>query len=323
MRGAGDRGAEVQRTGRGLRSAAGQHHEREEANGMVQGKPSRTALGVALHRAAHQLVDQPPLAFADPLAVTIFGADGEGVVRRWLARPRAGAGYMRAQMVARSRFVEDALREGVSAGVRQYVLLGAGLDTFGHRNPYEAAGLRVFEVDHPATQVWKRAMFAGAGLTPPESLTFVPLNFERERLADGLARAGLRFEEAALFAWLGVVPYLTLDAIDATLRFIAGRAPGTGVIFDYGESPETLHPAWRGAYEAAAARVASAGEPWITFFDPADLARRLHALGFAETRDLDADAINRRYFEGRGDGLRLPRHAHLMQATVGADESRR
>ena len=285
---------------------------------MEQGKPSRTALSVALHRAAHQLVDEPPLVFTDPLAVRIFGPDGEAVVRRWLAQPRPGAGYVRAQMVARSRFGEDALADGVAAGLRQYVLLGAGLDTFGHRNPHEALGLRVFEIDHPATQAWKRGMFASAGLMAPESLTFVPLNFEHERLADGLARAGFHFEEPALFAWLGVVPYLTLDAIDATLHFIAGLAPGTSVIFDYGEPPETLPPAWREVYHNAASRVASAGEPWITFFHPAELAQRLHALGFGDMRDADGSEMNTRYFAGRGDGLRVSPRVHLMRAMVGS-----
>jgi methyltransferase (TIGR00027 family) len=246
-----------------------------------------------------------------------LGADGDAVVRRWLARAQPWQRYMRAQMVVRSRYVEDALRMGVAAGLRQYVLLGAGLDTFAYRNPYESAELHVYEVDHPATQAWKRQLFAAAGLTPPASLRFVPVDLERDVLDAALSRGDFRCEQPTLFAWLGVVPYLTPWAIEATLRVIVGLAPGSGVIFDYGEPPGALPPLWRGAYDAAAARVAALGEPWITFFEPADLARQLHALGFAEVHDLDGSEINGRYFAQRGDGLRASPRSHLVYAAVG------
>jgi methyltransferase (TIGR00027 family) len=196
------------------------------------GKPSRTALGVALLRAAHQLVDDPPLVFEDPLAVAIFGADGESFVRRYLARGGPGQRYMRALMVSRSRFVEDKLREQVERGLRQYVLLGAGLDTFAYRNPYAPLGLRVFEIDHPATQAWKRQTLSAAGISIPPSLAFAPVDFEHDTIEHGLQRAGFRLDMPALFAWLGVVPYLTLEAIAGTLCFISGLAPGTTVIFE-------------------------------------------------------------------------------------------
>jgi methyltransferase (TIGR00027 family) len=218
-------------------------------------------------------------------------------------------------MVARSRFVEDELQARVERGVRQYILLGAGLDTFAYRNPYESLGLCVFEVDHPATQAWKRQVLADAGLTPPPALTFAPLDFEHDTLAAGLQRAGFRGGEPALFAWMGVVPYLTLDAITATLRYIAGLAPTTSVVFDYGEPPSAFSPVHRAMFERAAQRVAALGEPWITFFAPADLDHLLRELGFSDVLDLDPDAINRRYFDGRRDGLRVGPRVHLACAT--------
>jgi methyltransferase (TIGR00027 family) len=276
---------------------------------------SRTALGVALHRAAHQLVDDAPLVFTDPLAVRIFGVEGEQVVRRSLAQPRPERRLIRSLVVARSRFVEDELQARVERGVRQYVLLGAGLDTFAYRNPYASLGLHIFEVDHPATQAWKRHMLAAAGLTLPPELTFAPLDFEHDTLQAGLQRAGFRRDEPALFAWLGVVPYLTVDAITATLRYIAGLAPTTSVVFDYGEPPSALSLLHRAAFESAARRVASLGEPWITFFDPADLERLLQDVGFSDVADLDPVATNHRYFDGRRDGLRIATRTHLVCAT--------
>ena len=281
---------------------------------LEAGKPSRTALGAALHRAAHQLVDDPPLVFEDPLAVAIFGADGESFMRRYLARGRPGQRYMRAAMVARSRFVEDELRAQVERGLRQYVLLGAGLDTFAYRNPYESLGLRVFEIDHPATQAWKRQTLSAASISIPPSLTFAPVDFEHDTLRDGLQRAGFRLDASALFAWLGVVPYLSDEAIAGTLRFIAGLAPGTTVLFDYGEPPDAFSPLERTFFEAAANRVASLGEPWISFFEPVDLVPRLRELGFSDVQDLNATAINQRYFAGRYDGLRVGPRGHLMRA---------
>jgi methyltransferase (TIGR00027 family) len=282
---------------------------------MDTDKASRTALGVALHRAAHQLVDDAPLVFEDPLAVTILGVDGEQLVRRSLAQSRPERRLLRALMVARSRFVEDELRTRVERGVRQYVLLGAGLDTFAYRNPYASLGLRVFEVDHPATQAWKRQMLAAAGLTPSPALTFAPLDFEHDTVEAGLQRAGFRDAETALFAWMGVVPYLTLDAITATLRFIAGLAPATAVVFDYGEPPSAFSLVHRAMFEMAAQRVAALGEPWITFFEPAELERLLRGLRYSDVLDLDADAINCRYFDGRRDGLRVGPRVHLACAT--------
>jgi methyltransferase (TIGR00027 family) len=209
---------------------------------------------------------------------------------------------MRLYIAARSRIAEDALGAAVARGVRQYVVLGSGLDTFALRNPHTAAGLTVFEVDHPATQAWKRERIAEAGLPTPPALTFTPIDFEHQTLADGLTQAGFDAASPAFFSWLGVVPYLSREAVFATLAFIAG-VPGGEVVLDYGDPPAALPPEQRKAYEQRAARVAALGEPWQTFFHPPDLARDLRALGFSEIEDLGPAEMSARYFGGaRRDG---------------------
>jgi methyltransferase (TIGR00027 family) len=284
---------------------------------MEDHSPSRTALGAAMHRAAHQLVDHPPI-FEDPYALRIIGPEAEAELRDGTNRhadPR-GRG-LRAFIAARSRFSEDALAKAVDHGVRQYVLLGAGLDTFAYRAAETYPDLAVFEVDHPATQGWKRERLSGAGIGVPPSLTFAPVNFERETLADGLTGAGFDTSKPALFAWLGVVPYLTRDAIMATLRFIAGLPRGSAVIFDYGETPQARDDDLQQAAAAALReRVAAAGEPFRSFFTPDELVRDVGALGFSHIEDFDAHRLNALYFAGRTDDLKLLGRGHLLLARV-------
>ncbi len=282
---------------------------------MREGTPSRTALRVATHRAAHQLLDDPRV-LDDPIALRVLGADraaqlradGQAYERSPLDR------YLRAFMAARSRFAEDTLAASYARGVRQYVLLGAGLDTFAYRNPH--AGLRVFEVDHPDTQAWKRWRLDRGAVAVPDTVTYAPVDFERQTLADGLAAAGFDRRAPACFAMLGVVPYLTLDALESTWGFVASGARGSGIVFDYSLPPELMSAAQRAVVDAMAARVAKAGEPWKAFFTPGDLRRRLESLGFTGFEDLDGDAINARYFANRGDGLRVGGAARLMAATA-------
>jgi methyltransferase (TIGR00027 family) len=188
-------------------------------------------------------------------------------------------------------------------GVTQYVVLGAGLDTFAYRNPFPA--LRVFEVDFPATQEWKRALLAEAAIALPASLTFVPLDFEHKALAEGLAEAGFDAGKAAFFGWLGVVPYLTLDAFRATLGAIAQLPAGSGVCFDFAFPPETLSPARRLVFDGLAGRVAAAGEPFRLFFGPEELAAELRRAGFERQEQVDSDGLNELYLKGRADGLKL------------------
>ncbi len=271
---------------------------------METGKASKTALRVAIRRAAHQLMDRP-CVLDDPIAVQLVGSAFPRDMERAM---HPVARDFRAFMAARSRYAEDRLAEAVSNGITQYVVLGAGLDTFAWRNPFPS--LRVFEVDFPATQEWKRAMLADAGIMLSSGLaqagpTFVPLDFEHQALAEGLAEAGFDREKAAFFGWLGVVPYLTLDAFRATLGDLAQLPAGTAVSFDYALSPETLSPLSRRASDALAKRVASAGEPFRLYFSSAKLESELRRAGFERIEQVDSERLNELYFQGRADGLRL------------------
>lgn len=283
---------------------------------METGRASRTAFGTAMFRAAHQLADKPPV-FTDPLALRIIGPEAlatlhAGHERR--ASPRAR--ILRLFIATRSRFSEDTLVEAYGTGTRQYVLLGAGLDTFAYRAADRFPGLRVFEVDHPSTQAWKRSRLLDAGLAGPAGLTFAPIDFETETLGVALASAGFDSTAPAVFAWLGVVPYLTRETIFATLGFIAGLPRGTIVVFDYGEPASSRGLLQRIAFAAFSARVAAAGEPFRSFFTPDELNREILALGFSRAEDFDAAALNARYFAGRSDGLALKGAGHLMRAEV-------
>lgn len=219
-------------------------------------------------------------------------------------------------MAARSRFAEDELALSIRRGVRQYVILGAGLDTFAYRNPYPEGTLRVFEVDHPATQAWKRARLAEVGIALPPDLTFAPVDFETQTLAEGLHAAGFDPGTVTFFSWLGVTPYLTTEAVLATLRFIASTPQKGGVVFDYAISPSLLNTVQLRVFDALASRVAAAGEPWRAFFDPAILKQDVEAMGFSQVEDLGQEEINARYFQDRRDGLRVGSLAHLMSARL-------
>lgn len=279
---------------------------------MQEGQFSRTAERVALRRAAHQLLDDPKV-LDDPLALRIIGAEAAEELR---SSPREHHGFsraFRAFMAARSRYAEDQLAHAVANSAKQCVVLGAGLDTFACRNPHP--GVRVFEVDHPATQTWKRDQLQAADIAIPPTLTFVPLDFEQRTLADGLQEAGFRESEAAFFSWLGVTPYLTHAAFTATLSFIARMPTGSGVVFDFAIDRKLLNPGQRIAAEALSRRVAAAGEPFQLFFDPGELQSELKNLGFRRTEFLDREHLNARYFHNRTDGLRVRGGlGHLMGA---------
>jgi methyltransferase (TIGR00027 family) len=277
---------------------------------METGRASRTAFRVAMRRAAHQIFDQP-CVLQDPVAVPLLGTHFTPDREREMSTT---ARTFRAFMAARSRYAEDRLAEAVASGVSQYVVLGAGLDTFAYRNPF--ADLRVFEVDYPATQAWKRTLLAEAGIGEPGKLCFVPLDFERRTLAEGLTGAGFDLTSAAFFGWLGVVPYLTLDAVRSTLEAIARLPAGTGVCFDYALSPETLSPLRRKTFDALAFRVAAAGEPFQIFFTPGQLETELRRAGFQRVEHEDSDALNTLYFRDRSDGLQLPSEGLGMLATA-------
>jgi len=281
---------------------------------MQEGKFSKTARRVAIRRAAHQLLDHPRV-LDDPLALRIIGSDAEEALRSNPKEDHAFSRAFRAFMAARSRYAEDELAGAVGRGVAQYVVLGAGLDTFAYRNPHP--GLQVFEVDHPATQAWKREQLKAAKIAIPPSLTFVPVDFERQTLADGLAQWRFDTGAAAFFSWLGVTPYLTREACMITLSFVAKTPVGSGLVFDFAVDPALLNAGQRQALDALSQRVARYGEPFQLFFDPAKLQDELKGMGFHRTEFLQGKELNSRYFKDRKDGL-LVRGGlgHLMGAWV-------
>jgi methyltransferase (TIGR00027 family) len=261
---------------------------------------SRTALRVAMRRATHQVLDHP-LVLEDPFAIRILPPDASAEIGR--APEREGhpfARAMRAFMAVRSRFAEDEFANAVKRGIKQYIALGAGLDTFAWRNPYCDSGVRIFEVDHPATQAWKRELIAKANL-PENAAIYVPVDFERQSLADCLRAAGFRSDTPAFFSWLGVVPYLTLDAFRNTLRFFGDMAAGSGVVFDYALPRGAVDEDRLAAFDELSTRVASIGEPFRLFFLPDELASEFQAINWRVSAQLDAMAIRQRFFANRAD----------------------
>lgn len=286
----------------------------EENGGTVPDPvPKPSALRVAILRAAHQLLDTP-IVFEDPFALRILGAAAEDSLRSDPARyntPRFKG--LRASLVVRSRLAEEEWARSKTRGVRQYVILGAGLDTFAYRNPDQDGG-HIFEVDLPATQQWKRSCLRAAGIKEPASLAFVPIDFEQSTLAEGLGQVPFCPDEPAFFSWLGVTMYLEEDAIMNTLRFIGSLAAGSGVVFDYGVLPALLSPLERTGLEFMSARAAERGERWKTLFDPTSIAGTLRSLGFSEVEDFGPEQLNDRYLSGRTDGLRKSGVARLICA---------
>ncbi|HXJ91863.1 MAG TPA: SAM-dependent methyltransferase [Terriglobia bacterium] len=278
---------------------------------MQAGVPSRTARAAAFHRAAHQVLEGGSI-FTDPLALRILGEDAEAVAR-WAEEHRSGRG-MRIFIAARTRFAEDALAFAVGRGVSQLVVLGAGLDTYAYRGALRER-LRIFEVDHPATQAWKRERLARADIPVPPALTFASIDFERQTLAAGLAAANFDPTLQTFFTWLGCVPYLTEEAVWCTLQFITSLPKGAHVVFDYGDPPACLSPEMRASHDRRAARVAELGEAWLNYFEPDELRAKLSDLGFREIEDLGPPQIASRYFPSRTT-FAPERGGHIVRAAT-------
>ena len=269
---------------------------------MIEGQPSRTAERVAIERAAHQVVDSP-LVLRDPLALRIIAADRAALLQAHPERHDLSPinRITRAIVVVRSRIAEDEIARAAAGGVTQYVILGAGLDTFAYRNALPA--VRVFEVDHAATQQRKHQRLAAAGIDIPDSVTFVACDFATVTPLAALREAGFDPTRPAVFAWLGVVMYLERPTVLQTLGDIASLPPGTRVVFDYAVPPDSLSVLTRLVYRRVLAHLAAAGEPWQSFFEPAALRVALERLGFTDIDDLGNEEINRRYLASRNDGL--------------------
>ncbi|MFC6645995.1 class I SAM-dependent methyltransferase [Granulicella cerasi] len=272
---------------------------------MIHAQPSKTALRVALRRAAHQLHDDKPLVFEDPLAVCILPpAQRQELTKIPDKSRKPHSGGLRAWMVARSKLSEDLLAASVAKGVaQQYLVLGAGLDTFAYRNPHES--VQVFEVDHPATQLWKFECLANAHIQTPANAHHVAVDFEHDSLEERLRASGFRFDQPTVIAWLGVVPYLTDAGFRATINTLGKLPAGSQLVFDYALHRELLSPEEQLQRDSMSARVAQVGEPFRLSFSQDELAAELKRAGWILRGSLSSDGLNLRYFDGRGDGLRL------------------
>lgn len=245
------------------------------------------------------MIDEPRV-LDDPIAVRLIGP---GYARDLERAMHPVARDFRLYMSVRNRYAEDRLALSVAHGVTQYVILGAGLDTFAYRSRFPS--LSVFEVDFPATQSWKHELLAAAGIALPANLTFVPLDFEKQTLAEGLAEVGFDADAPAFFSWLGVVPYLTLEAFRGTIAAIGRLPAGTAMSFDYAFPPEVLSAKRRRVFDELSKRVAAAGEPLRLFFTPDELEGELRTACFRRIEQFDTDRMNATYFHERADGLKL------------------
>jgi len=275
-----------------------------------------TAVRVALWRAMHVEVDPPPHVLEDEIGLKLAAPDDD-----WRSRPDMdpkGTSLFRASIVARARFIEDLVVEKAGHGVSQYVILGAGLDTFAQRKPEIASGLRVFEIDQPGPQAWKQQRLSELGFGVPEWLRFVPVNFEAgDAWWERLAAAGFDAGQPAVVASTGVSMYLTQDAIAATLRQVAALAPGSTLAMTFLLPLELMAPEVRPGFELAEKGARAGGTPFISFFTPQEMLALACEAGFREVQHVSAAALTERYFAGRTDGLRPPNNSEeLLVATT-------
>jgi methyltransferase (TIGR00027 family) len=283
---------------------------------MATGVPDSTAVRVALWRALHVEVDPPPHVLEDVIGLRL-AAPEEG----WRQRPDMhpeGTRLFRASIVARARFIEDLVAEQLARGVDQYVLLGAGLDTFAQRRPEIASRLSVFEIDRPDTQAWKRQRLVELGYGISGGLTLVPVDFEAgDAWRQKLAAAGFDTARPAVVTSTGVSMYLTCEAITALLREVAALAPGSTFAMSFLLPLELAEPAVRSGMEMAEKGARASGTPFISFFTPAEMLALARDAGFREVRHVSAADLAARYFAGRPDGLRPPYNAEeLLVATT-------
>jgi methyltransferase (TIGR00027 family) len=278
--------------------------------------PESTAVRVALWRALHVEIDPPPHALEDEVGLRLVAPEED-----WRHRPDMNPQFtspFRASIVARARFIEDLVVKQADHGVGQYVILGAGLDTFAQRRPEIASRLRVFEVDQPGPQVWKRQRLIELGYGIPEWLRLVPVDFEAGDVWwDRLAEAGFDSSQPATVASTGVSMYLTKDAIAATLRQVAALAPGSTLAMTFLLPLELADPEVRPGLELGEKGARASGTPFISFFTPPEMLALAREAGFREVQHVSAATLTQRYFAHRADGLRPPNNAEeLLVATI-------
>jgi methyltransferase (TIGR00027 family) len=279
------------------------------------GEPDSTAVRVALWRALHVQVDDPPHVLEDEVGLRLAGPPDE-----WRERQDMDPGFtagFRASVVARARFVEDLIGERAEAGTGQYVLLGAGLDTFAQRRPDLASRLRVFEVDQPGTQAWKRRRLAELGYGVPDWLRLVPVDFEEgASWQEEVVKAGFDSARPAVVASTGVSMYLTREANEATLRDLAALAPGSTVAATFMLPLELIDEQDQPGFLIAEKGARASGTPFVSFFAPQEFLDLARAAGFSDVRHVSGLDLAERYFAGRPDGLRPSTGEDFLVATV-------
>lgn len=280
---------------------------------------SVTAEVVTILQALHQTLDASPKILDDPISPLLIDPTGEtykATIAFLDSASRSVKSSFRTVFNMRSRYTEDCLAESVIRGVRQYVILGAGLDTFAYRQPAWATSTRVYEVHHPASQEWKRQRLEAAKVSVPENLVFAPIDFETTSLPEGLSAAGFDFSALTFLSLLGVTQYLTAKAIDALFQFVQSLPQGSEIVFEI-IVPDDLMPANEAAvFAAAASGAADRGEPWLTRLRPTELQAKLTDLGFSRVSRLSPEDANERYFRGRHDALASWSAAQMMRAVV-------
>lgn len=283
---------------------------------MLPGQPSRTMVQTAMLRAAHQLLDAP-LVFEDPVVVGLVPEASQHAILAAAADFRSPSMIMRrAAMVLRSRFVEDRLAEASERGVRQYVIAAAGLDTFPWRQPPFGRGMRIFAVDLPASLAWASERFRDRGLPQPANLTLVPADLEQRQLGQQLVKFGLVPKEPMFCSALGIVQFLTCDAVDALLMFAASSPKGSEIAFSFSPPDDELEGAGLIELRRSVSRGEGFGEPWLTRMRSRDLIERLERFGFGDIVHLTPVLAQERYFEGRHDGLKASRGSQVIAAVV-------
>jgi len=273
--------------------------------------PDSTAVRVALWRAVHVQIDPPPHVLEDEIGLRLVAPDDD-----WRRRPDMDPQFtsrFRASIVARARFIDDLVIDEVRRGVQQYVILGAGLDTFAQRKPEIASRLRIFEVDRPGPQAWKRQRLIKLGVGIPEWLRLVPVDFEAGGAWwQGLSAAGFDARQPAVVASTGVSMYLTKDAITATLRQVAELVPGSTLAMSFLLPLELADPEDRPGLQLAEKGARASGTPFISFFTPAQMLTLAREAGFRQVQHVSAATLAQRYFSGRTDGLRPPNNAEEL-----------
>jgi methyltransferase (TIGR00027 family) len=276
---------------------------------MQANRSSKTAVWVAAVRAAHLLYDHPVI-FEDKFAIELIGRRWRRIVKtpalyRLALRHVMGMTNTRGRLLIRARYTEEKLDAAMRAGIDQYVILGAGLDSFAWRRPDTAGRLTIFEIDHPQSQAAKRSRLEECGLAVPDHLEFIPVDFGRETVAAALARSpGYSSGRRAFFSMLGTAQYLSREALATTLRSIASvAAPGSELVLSYIQPTRLIDPALLYDHERAIRKSAQAGEPFVSFYDPPEFPQEVCALGYELLEHSLPDGLARRYLAGRTDGL--------------------